>query len=457
MYSVLPAVIACVFLFYGLYVVSNKGINRVSTSFLILCIATFFWQFLWAVLFQVEDRASSIFLIKLGWLLILFLPTALYHFLTEITGFSKDLFWVYVSYGCSALLSLVLVFSDWLIDGYYIYFFGHYPKAGPLHGVHVMQTVIVVTRAFYVTYRKQKIVQAGERAKLRYCLAALVIYVFAAIDYTCNYGVEIYPPGVLFVAVALAIFAVATVKYHLMDNAMVIAASIAHELRTPLATIRLQAKVLSSYTPVLLESLRLISKNNLGLRRLDDGELDMLSKLGEKIGDEAKNANLAINMLLAIVGDGEKSKSDYSLFSVAECINNTVRGYPFRSERERVVSVLIRQDFDVFASETFFGYVVNNLLNNALHSILEKGEGTIEVVVDKEHVTITDTGVGITSEILPHIFDNYFTTKSRSKNAGIGLAFCRQTIRSFGGEISCASKPGDKTIFKIIFPVTPDK
>lgn len=55
MYSVLPAVVSALFLGYGLYVVAEKGFSRVSTSFFILCITTFFWQGLWAVLFQVRD------------------------------------------------------------------------------------------------------------------------------------------------------------------------------------------------------------------------------------------------------------------------------------------------------------------------------------------------------------------------------------------------------------------
>ena len=44
MYSVLPALVSALFLGYGLYVVAEKGFTRVSTSFLVLCVTTFFWQ-----------------------------------------------------------------------------------------------------------------------------------------------------------------------------------------------------------------------------------------------------------------------------------------------------------------------------------------------------------------------------------------------------------------------------
>src|SRR5690606_28331433 len=161
----------------------SRGINRVTTSFLILCVTTFFWQFTWAVLFQVENPALSKKLIDFGWLLILFLPTSLYHFLVEITGKTAELRFVYFSYFIALLLAATLLTTDLFISGQYKYFWGFYPKAGLLHPLHVLQTIIVVTRGLYITYKKQRIVRAEEKIKLRYCIAGLCIYFFAALDY----------------------------------------------------------------------------------------------------------------------------------------------------------------------------------------------------------------------------------------------------------------------------------
>ena len=84
MYSLLPALVASMFLGYGVFVVSTQGFTRISISFLALCVTSAIWQGTWAVLFQVQDPRLALLLVKVGYLLILFLPTSLYHFLTEI-------------------------------------------------------------------------------------------------------------------------------------------------------------------------------------------------------------------------------------------------------------------------------------------------------------------------------------------------------------------------------------
>ncbi|UUZ67991.1 hypothetical protein LP416_27230 [Polaromonas sp. P2-4] len=250
MYSVLPAFVAALFLGYGLYVVAEKGFSRVSTSFFILCIATFFWQATWAVLFQVQDPQLARILVKFGYLLILFLPTSLYHFLTEISERKGEGRAVLVSYATAAVLGIFDVGTDLFVNGYYEYFWGYYPKAGLLHPLHVLQTVIVVTRGLYITFRQQQLASQGQRIRLRLCIASLLIYFFAAMDYLCNYGIEFYPPGVVFTALSLGLIAVAVTKYDLMSP-VAVAATVAHEMRTPLASIRMQADMLAQYLPAL--------------------------------------------------------------------------------------------------------------------------------------------------------------------------------------------------------------
>ena len=182
MYSVLPAVVSAVFLWYGGYVLAVKGFNRVSTSFFLLCLTTFFWQGTWAVLFQVHDSRMAMPLVRFGYLLILFLPTALYQFLVEISERDDERRWVYLSYAACSILGFFDVGTDLFVSGYYDYFWGYYPKAGPLHPLHVLQTSVVVTRGLYITWRAQQVAAHDHRTRLRMCAASLLIYFFAAVD-----------------------------------------------------------------------------------------------------------------------------------------------------------------------------------------------------------------------------------------------------------------------------------
>lgn len=455
MYSVLPAVVAILFLLFGLYVTHSKGLNRVTTAFLVLCVTTFFWQFVWAILFQIEDEKMAQMLIKLGWLLILFLPTSLFHFLAEITGRLDAKKKVYMSYIFSIFLAAIHVTTNLVIDGHYHYSWGFYPKAGPVHILHVMQTSAVVVYGLYISYQKQKIVQAGEKTKLQYCNFALLLFSLSAVDYLCNYGFDFYPPGVVFIAVALGLIALATVKYHAMDDSRMMAASLAHEMRTPLATLKIQAKILGESLPDLISGYRRAAESGLVAATIDDFVLDHLGESAKILEKEVLNANQAIDMLMALATADYINEKDFQQFSMKECVELAVSRVPYKTDLKKIIYVDVRSDFIVLASMEFLIFVLINLINNSLDALRSAESGLIRITIVSDsagnRVEFLDDGEGIDSEVLPHIFDRFFTTKKRGGNSGVGLAFCKNVMESFGGSIICESQQGKYTLFTLRF------
>jgi two-component system cell cycle sensor histidine kinase/response regulator CckA len=69
-------------------------------------------------------------------------------------------------------------------------------------------------------------------------------------------------------------------------------------------------------------------------------------------------------------------------------------------------------------------------------------------------LTVTDSGHGMSPEILARIFDPYFTTKSRDKGTGLGLSMVYGIIKQLGGFIFCHSTPGVGTTFEIYLPLS---
>jgi len=81
--------------------------------------------------------------------------------------------------------------------------------------------------------------------------------------------------------------------------------------------------------------------------------------------------------------------------------------------------------------------------------LMKKGIGRVKQPCLK---MLTSSIEGMDSEVVRRIFDGFFTT--RADGTGVGLAFCRRTIRSFDGDISCLAEPGEFAEFTIDLPAT---
>lgn len=448
MHSLLPAVVSLLFLCYGGHVLRSRGVNRVSLTFFLLCITTFCWQFTWAILFQMRDVQVALPLARLGYLLILFLPTTLYHFIAELTGQHGERRWVALSYAAASALGIVLLASDGVIDGLHTYFFGFYPKAGPLHPLHLLQTALVVGRGLWLLYRRQRLAVSTEKTRLRYCLISLLIYFFAAVDYLCNYGMQFYPPGVLFVAASLGLIAQAMVRHNLLADPLEVAATIAHEMRTPLATIRNQSRMLSRSLPDLLAGYRSALANGLMPPSLSENQLQYLAALGQHIEKEISRSNFIVDMMLASARAGSLNRGEFANYSAKKCVDEALASYPFESTMRDKVRVRGNNDFTFFGSDVLLVYVLYNLFKNALQAIKVAGRGEVEIMLADRKLMVTDTGAGIPADVLPHVFEPFYSTGG----TGMGLAFCQKVITAFGGNIQCESQAGRYTCFLISLP-----
>jgi signal transduction histidine kinase len=451
MYSILPAIVSALFIGYGIYVLGSREPNRTSLTFFMVCTTTFSWQAAWAVLFQTSDASLALLVARIGYLFILFLPTTLYHFITELTGSKTERPRVYASYGLACALGLLLLLTDSVLAGLNRYFFGFYPRAGWLHPLHLAQTVLVVGRGVWLLYQRQLRAVSTEKARLRYCLFSVLIYFAAAIDYLCNYGLDIYPPGVIFIAASLGLIAQAMVRHNLLADPMAAAATIAHEMRTPLATIRGQTRMLARSLPELIRGYQPTRESALGA-----AQLQHLSDIARSIEAEVRRSNFIVDMLLASARDGVFHNETFRLHSVRACMEEAVACYPFSGAEREQVRLSLRGDFRFHGSDILMMYVLYNLLKNALHAVKAARRGSVEVECfmrpQYNWLVVTDTGQGIAPDVLPHVFDPFYTTRRNGGGTGMGLAFCKRVITAFGGQIRCDSEAGSYTRISIMLP-----
>lgn len=102
--------------------------------------------------------------------------------------------------------------------------------------------------------------------------------------------------------------------------------------------------------------------------------------------------------------------------------------------------------------------IINNLVGNAL-KFTDRGHVEVALREDRTrvHMTVSDTGVGIGPEFLPHLFDEFkqeSTGEGRShEGSGLGLAITKELVEMHGGRISVESEKGRGTVFSVWFPV----
>ena len=214
--------------------------------------------------------------------------------------------------------------------------------------------------------------------------------------------------------------------------------NVSHELRTPLANIKLYAGLLKrgkpEKLPYYLETLR---REALRLEKLIEDLLE-LSRLNASTATIISGP-IDVNQLIeSLIADRVDLIADRGLSLNMELGSNLP---PALADPRRLEQVL------------------SNLLANALNYTPSDGTITIRTRQQEDDyqewvtLTVEDSGLGITTEELPHVFERFYRgTAGRQSGApgtGLGLAICKEIIDRLGGRITVESEPGQGTRFTV--------
>lgn len=229
---------------------------------------------------------------------------------------------------------------------------------------------------------------------------------------------------------------------------------IAHELRTPLLSIKSGAKAMADLSPFLVEAYYLAKNNNLLAAPLRESRLHGLLDVNERIIKEINYANIIIDMLL--IKSGRENALHHCVLeacSMADCVMDALERYPFKNAKQKA-SVSWQGNFNFWGSKLLMQHVLFNLLKNAFYAIetAQKGEITLWIVSGKTVNTLyfKDTGQGMSAKQQVKLFNHFYTTTFMG--TGLGLSFCKLVMNRFGGDIVCEAKEGCYTQFMLTFP-----
>jgi heavy metal sensor kinase len=211
-------------------------------------------------------------------------------------------------------------------------------------------------------------------------------------------------------------------------------ADVSHELRTPLTSVRGNLDLMSRFGRYDAESMAVIQD-----------EMERMSRL---LGDL---------LLLARADTGglplrhEPVELDNVLFEVYRQVS--------RIEKSVAVELTDVDQAIILGDEDRLKQLLLNLVDNGIKYTQPGGAVRLSLAKDSAwaHLTVSDTGIGIPPEDLPHIFDRFYRVdKARSRaqgGSGLGLAIVKWIVQAHGGGVQVDSTPGQGTTFHVSLPL----
>ena len=213
-------------------------------------------------------------------------------------------------------------------------------------------------------------------------------------------------------------------------------AGVAHEVRNPLATIRLRVQM---------------AQREVRNARVDESCAIAL--------EEIERLNGMVNRLLNFARPVRFQPEPTDLKQLTE---QRLNRFVETAQKNGIhfVTSFPEDGTSLPIDQSKMAQVFDNVIQNAIEAMTESG-GTLWVSVtstvksvsgiDKVRVEFRDSGNGISSNTISRIFDPFFTTKP--SGTGLGLSICHEFVRAHGGEIQVESAEGDGTSVRIILPV----
>lgn len=234
------------------------------------------------------------------------------------------------------------------------------------------------------------------------------------------------------------------------------AGTIAHDLATPLATINMGLTALEKMLPDLHAQHAWAVEHGY---KVELWKADYLDRIAAGIGRSKYSIEFAFHytrMILNNLKHDSIDTSSYQMHNMAQTIDEALNDYPYSENEKSLLHWSPTINFDFWGSNFYMINIINNLLKNAYHFIkcAERGEIYIATGETDSHYTLTvkDTAQGAPSEVVEHMFDGYFS--KRQGGTGLGLAFCKAIMLSFGGDVSAESVEGEFIEFSLKFPKT---
>jgi PAS domain S-box-containing protein len=218
--------------------------------------------------------------------------------------------------------------------------------------------------------------------------------------------------------------------------------NVSHELRTPLTSIK-------GYSDLLMEG------------TLGEMNYQQLKAVNTVIRNTERLRRLVDSLLYVSMAEVENIKYDFSKIDVLEVIDNAVTDMTI-PVTEKKINVLLHVQEDVpqiEADAKKIADMLTNVLDNAVKFTPSMGKISISARKEGEmvHISVKDTGIGIPSELVPHLFQKFYqidpSIRRKYGGTGLGLFISRNIVEAHKGKIWIESEDSQGTTVHILLPV----
>ena len=231
---------------------------------------------------------------------------------------------------------------------------------------------------------------------------------------------------------------------HLLKELSKLTGELAHEIKNPLSTVKINLKLISEE----LEDSASAEHDQTNTDRL-------LTRAMRKIAIIRKETDRLEQILDGFLRYVDKTELQLATADINELVGDMVDFYAPQAHSHSITirHVLHNEPLICRVDADMLKQVILNLFINAQQAMSGTGELMIRTQRGKKEavIQISDTGSGITPDRLPHIFDAYYS--SRSQGSGLGLPTAKKIIEAHSGTIKVDSEPGKGTSFTITLPV----
>lgn len=284
------------------------------------------------------------------------------------------------------------------------------------------------------------------------CSLAYLIFVLTPPNPALNFQYsQLFIYAFLLVVIAALMYQKKRAEQQRISAMLMATNCIAHELRTPLLSLRGNAKGISDTLPELLQGHQMAVKHNLLQTNLSEDRLRLLNSSLSRLDSEINHANIVIDSILLNFRDGNLKTVRTELCSMQECVNIAIDKMKYHPLYRANVISISGKDFKLEAQKQLFVHVIINILKNAFYFTHNLSKAKIRVELSKTNtenmISICNNGEPIPSHLINRLFDRYFSTTQ--SGAGVGLTFCKRIVEMMGGKIICRINKDNWVCFEI--------